>query len=901
MVQAAERAGHPVVPGFERFYADAKSDAVRGGQLLMGELNCLSCHSTAETAYLRKQAPVLDGVANRIRISYLRKFLRDPQAVKPGTTMPGLFAADPAAAEKVEALVHFLGTTGALRHLRPEPKSVAQGRDLYHKAGCVACHGTRDATGNPDMVPAGSVPLGDLKAKYSLAGLAGFLENPHQVRPSGRMPKLLDGTQARQVANYLLPATMPSLTPAKGRTTYAYYEGSWQRVPAFRELKPVRAGLATGFDLGVAQREHHFGIQFEGFFKVEREGNYAFSVHSDDGAILSVDGKPVVNNDGVHPPSTGTGSVRLRAGVHRVTVGFIQAGGGAELEVSLDLPGLGRHDLGNLVAPTAEGLAQGSAPAPKGPDEDLLEFQPGLAEKGKALFTSLGCANCHLLNPGKGAIASSLKNPALDKLKGEGGCLAEAPAQGLPRYALDAAQRRALAAAVASRTALKAEPTEVIARTLMAFNCYACHSRDKVGGPTEELNKSFQTTQPEMGDEGRVPPPLDGVGAKLTADYLRHLLDSGAHDRPYMHTRMPGFGAANVGHLVAAFAAVDRLPVAAAVPITEPLTRVKVAARHLVGGMAFGCVKCHTFNGQKAEGVQGIDMTLMPRRLRRDWFFAYILDPQRIRPGTRMPAAFFQGKSPLPNILGGKPESQIEAMWVYLLDGGAARAPAGVLSHSIPLVPSQSAILYRNFISGSGTRAIGVGYPEKANLTFDANELRLSMLWQGAFMDAGRHWNGRGEGSEGPLGDNILHLHAGPAFAILATADQPWPTAKPKELGYRFLGYRLTPDDRPTFLYAMGDLRVEDFPNGLTGKDPSLRRTLTLTAPQPVEGLYFRAAAANKIEPAGDGWYRIDATWKLKVESAAPPRLRSSAGKTELLVPIRGGNGKLKVGLEYVW
>ena len=103
------------------------------------------------------------------------------------------------------------------------------------------------------------------------------------------------------------------------------------------------------------------------------------------------------------------------------------------------------------------------------------------------------------------------------------------------------------------------EPAEIIARTLTTFNCYACHERDKVGGPEEALNKLFQTTQPEMGDEGRVPPPLDGVGAKLNPDYLKQILDKGAHDRPYMHTRMPGFGAANVGQLAEAFAALDKV------------------------------------------------------------------------------------------------------------------------------------------------------------------------------------------------------------------------------------------------------------------------------------------------------------------------------------------------------
>ena len=102
--------------------------------------------------------------------------------------MPGLFAAGPDREQKVEALVHFLASTGSLKPGRPEVKAVAQGREIYAKIGCVACHGTRGAAGNQDKVLSTSVPLGDLKSKYTLAGLTAFLENPHAVRPSGACP-----------------------------------------------------------------------------------------------------------------------------------------------------------------------------------------------------------------------------------------------------------------------------------------------------------------------------------------------------------------------------------------------------------------------------------------------------------------------------------------------------------------------------------------------------------------------------------------------------------------------------------------------------------------------------------------------------------------------------------------
>ncbi|MEA2630769.1 MAG: hypothetical protein QOE66_988, partial [Chloroflexota bacterium] len=69
---------HPVVPGFERFHADPDSDPVQGGLILLGELNCTSCHDAGKALdgqVLRKQAPILDRVGGRVRPSYLRAFL----------------------------------------------------------------------------------------------------------------------------------------------------------------------------------------------------------------------------------------------------------------------------------------------------------------------------------------------------------------------------------------------------------------------------------------------------------------------------------------------------------------------------------------------------------------------------------------------------------------------------------------------------------------------------------------------------------------------------------------------------------------------------------------------------------------------------------------------------------
>jgi mono/diheme cytochrome c family protein len=743
---------HPIIPGFERFYAKPGADAVKGGRLLLGELGCLSCHQPQAgqgVQLLRKQAPILDGIGGRVRRSYLRTFLRDPKAIKPGATMPNLFAAVPKAEREktIEALVHFLASTGTLQEERPDGKAVSLGKQLYHQVGCVACHGSRDDKGNSAKLLASSVPLGDLRGKYSIAGMTRFLEDPHAIRPSGRMPGILNKEEARRVANYLLQG----------------------------------------------QR-------------------------------------------------------------------FVQT--------------------------------------------DEFSIPSNLAKQGRELFASIGCADCHQLRSDGKAIVSTRKAPALNQLGGTGGCLSPQPSKGLPWYSLSAAQRGALAAALKSPTATKPAAEEIIVRTMTALNCYACHQRGKIGGVEEEINAFFATTQPEMGEEGRLPPPLHDAGAKLRPDYMQHLFDQGAHDRPYMRTRMPRFGAGNVPGLIEALAAADKGKVAPVTAVTfrSPMNRVKAEARKMCGGSSLGCIKCHTFAGLRAEGVQGIDMLLMPRRLQHDWFYRYLLDPQKLRPGTRMPTAWTGGMTVLPDVLDGSTAQQIESIWLYLQDGGKAGLPPGLRKHSIPLIADKEAIIYRNFIEGSGTRAIGVGYPEKANLAFDANELRLALIWQGDFLDAARHWNDRSAGFEPPLGDNVVPLPSGVAFAVLDKENEDWPSRSAKDLGYRFRGYRTTADGRPAFLYTCCDVRIEDFPNAVgDASSPSIRRLLTLATDKPVANLWFRAAVADKIEAVPKGRFRINGEWTLKLDAGAEAKVRKSGGKMELLVPVRFQDGKARIVEEFVW
>ncbi len=895
----AEAKHAPAVPGFTRFHL-AQPGSTEAGHLLYSALNCASCHAVAGAPVDVKPAPILDGVGLRVKRSYLKQFLSDPHATKPGTTMPNLFAGldDADKQAKVEALVHYLASTGAPTQVRPDGKGISAGQDLYHKVGCVACHGTRDAKGHQAVLLPTSVPLGNLKAKYTLASLKTFLENPHKVRPSGRMPGIVVGKEANDVANYLMQGTVAGATGTN--MTYAYYEGAWTKLPDFDKLKPVKSGQTSDFDLGVAGRINDCAIKFEGFVKIANDGNYTFLTTSDDGSKLWIDGKLVVNNDGVHPAQTKSGKAKLGKGMHALSVAVFNAGGGFELSVEVEGPGLGKQSLGQHVFLTEKA----ELPVPEKQAAEDFPLQPALIAKGRELFVSTGCANCHQMQKE----TKRLDAPALANLKAEAGCLQATPKKGVPWYGLSAAQQTALRAVIQKPWASKADAKETVAFTLKAFNCYACHERNKIGGVEEKLNTHFTSTFKEWGDETRIPPSLTGVGAKLRPDYFKKILEDGSHDRPYMNTRMPKFGN-SVSHLVEQFGSLDPQETAAKIVFEEPLTKIKSAGRKMVGpGIgAYGCVNCHNFGGVKTEGVQGIDMAIMTDRLKKEWFHNYLINPTKYRAATRMPTSFPDGVSQLKNVLGGKADAQIEAIWTYLADGKAATLPLGMNKQGIPLVPTTEAIIYRNFLAAPGpggqklSRGIGVGFPEHAHLAFDANDMRIAMIWQGGFIDARRHWTGRGEGFEGPMGDNIINLPTGVSFFILAKPDEAWPTKSAKELSYKFLGYRLTDDQRPTFLYSFHDIKIEDTPNAVETKaSPMIRRTFTLTTDNPIDNVYYRAAVADKIEVDKDGWYRIN-DWRMRIESDAPPEIRQAGKKMELLVPIRFKGNSAKFVQEYVW
>ncbi|HEV8543326.1 MAG TPA: PA14 domain-containing protein, partial [Verrucomicrobiae bacterium] len=735
-----------------------------------------------------------------------------------------------------------------------------------------------------------------LARKTTVDQLAKFLMDPLKIRPSGRMPSLnLTGAEATSIAVYLLRGQAAGLNDPSKRTLiaglkYQYYEEDFNDSTDFDTLTPKGSGNTSSFDLSTRKRDNNFGFRFSGSINIPTNGNYTFFTRSDDGSMLYIDGKLVVNNSGDHSPEEKRGNVQLTAGEHGIVVTFYQNGAGFELAVEWRGPGFRKQPIPSSIL---SHVGQPMLPV----DSEEFTVDRARADKGRQLFASLGCAACHQTSE---AIASGTKAKSLAELGANGnGCLSENPPQGVPKFGFDARQRTVLAEGIAQKSlgARELGPKEQVTRTMARLNCYACHTRDGKGGPTNPRLAYFRVVGDlDIGDEGRIPPHLTAVGAKLKPDWMHEVLVNHGRVRPYMATRMPQFGAENVGFLPGVFAKADARPEMRQPPdITQ---RDAKFGRKLTGVGGLVCISCHTVGGHKSLGIPAIDLSVMANRLNYDWFYRYLLDPPSLRPGTRMPSFFPNDEAVNKEVLGGNTEAQINALWAYLSSHPETDLPLGLVQGRMELVAETEPIIYRNFIQGAGPRAIGVGYPEKVNLAFDADKIRLAMIWQGPFIDAARHRTGRGEGFEPPLGNNVLKMADGPELAILETPDSAWPSTAGKEAGFKMGGYSLDEKRRPTFFYSYHGLRVEERFEPIMGEvDAYFKRMLSLTG-TPVDHLYFRAAAGN-IEEKPNGFV-LDGRIVMKFPVESPVMLGDSNRK-ELLVPIKFDGTHANVIEEIIW
>ena len=568
-------------------------------------------------------AVVLNKGANRIQVAYTSPMQNGDASFRLIWSGKG-FGAEP-----VPPALLTADTAGI--PLR-EASRIRAGRELFAELNCIKCH-----LGNPPgtirageaQLPLGVPELQDQPPSLAEAGprfreswIAAWILDPKAQRPDARMPRVPLGSpqDANDIAAFL--ASLGTPPPAPAPAAAALVNGGGR---LFAELRcnachtpPGTAAPAGRVSLAAVPAKWQPAALAE--YLQAPQKNY---------------------------PASRMPDFRLSAGDARQLAAFL------------------------LASPN---------PAPTAVAGD--------ASRGRTLYydtPSVGCYDCHGA-PSPVNLSRTTARPtftALLERNWTAGCLGATPAArgAAPDFGLDETQRdhlRAFAAVGVSALAQDA-PVEFARRTFTALRCNACHDRDGQAAGftafTEEalaLGKRSGTVEVEAEGQSlsQDPPSLTWAGEKLQADALLRLLSGTVSERarPWLKVKMPGFGtrAEGIAHGLALEHGL--LPGLAPAPKLDP--DLAAVGERLVSAEFFGCVACHAAGPTPAAapfGAPGINFSLVPSRLRDEYYRRWLDNPQRIDPLTKMPRFTGEpGRSLQTGILDGDAHAQWDAILAYL-------------------------------------------------------------------------------------------------------------------------------------------------------------------------------------------------------------------------------------------
>lgn len=213
-------AGSPNPVASRRPQPAPKEADLQEGKRLFGELECAKCHfppghKPAGKVSTDELGPDLGLARLRLRSDWVLRWLKEPQAVQPGTKMPNFFFdnGEPMDkdAEKMALRVRdYVMNTGGGKHsanfrntLRRFPEATAErGRNLVEALNCAGCHRLKDVPKSKKVGP----PLVFEGDRVRHGWLVRFLRNPDVIRPTNLavMPDFrLSDEEASAVAAFI--------------------------------------------------------------------------------------------------------------------------------------------------------------------------------------------------------------------------------------------------------------------------------------------------------------------------------------------------------------------------------------------------------------------------------------------------------------------------------------------------------------------------------------------------------------------------------------------------------------------------------------------------------------------------------------------------------------------------
>jgi hypothetical protein len=117
---------------------------------------------------------------------------------------------------------------------------------------------------------------------------------------------------------------------------FEYYEFAPKTVNDAKDLQSLtsmRSGVSAKFEIANVKRKKYFAMRFDGYIKISNDGIYQFILVADDGGILAIDGKELVNIYGRGGALMKSAEIALKTGFHKVRLTYFQATGANKLNI----------------------------------------------------------------------------------------------------------------------------------------------------------------------------------------------------------------------------------------------------------------------------------------------------------------------------------------------------------------------------------------------------------------------------------------------------------------------------------------------------------------------------------------------------------------------------------------
>ncbi len=622
------------------------------GRRLAVEYGCIGCHTFAQLTPEeadRQVAPDLRELRKKlISPQWLVDWIENPKKFRPTTKMPHFYLTR----EQAEQIAAYLWQNADKPLADVEqppsfpPQVIAAGNELFETVGCLACHSLYGKKGEGDFAP----HLARIGEKMRYDYLVSWLMNPKNHQPNGRMPSLrLTRQEASNIAAYLTTQKKSEIRSPKSEVNLD---------------DPVAARK------GKSLIEHYgcFGCHpikgMEGRSKIGAELSQFGSkaVELLDYGLLE---EEILHKVGLHHARENTAKARIAWVMQKLRAPrSYDEGRYKEFKDKLRMPKFNFTEK-QIRAVTTFLMGLTDEKIPPNRQKQLDEREAAIA-RGLRIIRRQNCIGCHQFQMETLTFARYDKGEQkTHHLEG----MTTAKEEGNLYFQL-------------WKEAPGLEGGEAGGSVEVPEKEVLVHAPGW-GGNVVPLIVEQVVKKTEMEPEearALAPPILVGEGRKVQSPWLFEFLQEPFPLRPWFEIRMPTFGLSDdsISALTRYFAAADGGPYPhrrirerePAYILAKRQAQPDYYARvQKLADVEAQCGGCHVRGKLTPEGKPpsdwAPDLSLAQQRLQPDWILAWLKDPQKLYPGTKMPTFPWDTFTQFP----GSPDVKMQAVKDWLMSG----------------------------------------------------------------------------------------------------------------------------------------------------------------------------------------------------------------------------------------